>query len=94
MKLTTTDRNKLEYDAKLIVTTKGAANHVKLYQLDANQGPVVPVVNEFSDALPEELPGMPLDRDIDFVIELVSEIALIYKRPYRMVAKQLAEVKD
>jgi hypothetical protein len=61
---------------------------VKLNQLDANQGPMVLVVNEFSDALPEELPGMPPNRDIEFEIELVSKTALIYKRPYRMVAKQ------
>jgi hypothetical protein len=39
----------LEYVAEPIVTTKGAANHVKLNQLDASQGPEVPVVNEFSD---------------------------------------------
>jgi hypothetical protein len=49
IKLTTPDRNELEYVAEPIVTTKGAANHVKLNQLDASQGPEVPVVNEFSD---------------------------------------------
>jgi hypothetical protein len=49
IKLTTLDRNELEYVAKLVVTTKGAANHVKLNQLDASQGPEVPVVNAFSD---------------------------------------------
>jgi hypothetical protein len=42
---------------------------VELDQLDASQGPVVPVVNEFSDVLLEEMPDMPLDRDIKFVIE-------------------------
>jgi hypothetical protein len=30
---------------------------------------------------------MPPDRDIEFVIELVSGIASMCKRPYRMVAK-------
>jgi hypothetical protein len=30
---------------------------------------------------------MPLDRDIEFVIELVSATASMYKRPYRMAAK-------
>jgi hypothetical protein len=33
-------------------------------------------------------------RDIEFVIKLVSGITPIYKRPYRMFAKQLAELKD
>jgi hypothetical protein len=42
----------------------------------------------------EELPGMPPDRDIEFVIELIPRIAPIYKRPYRMSDKQLAELKE
>jgi hypothetical protein len=48
-KLTTLDRNELEYVAEPVVITKGVANHVKLNQLDASQGLEVPVVNEFSD---------------------------------------------
>ena len=43
---------------------------------------------------PEELPGMPPDRDIEFVIDLVPGTAPIYKRPYRMAANQLAELKE
>jgi hypothetical protein len=37
--------------------------------MDANQGPEVPVGNDFSDVLPMELSIMPPDRDIEFVIE-------------------------
>jgi hypothetical protein len=40
----------------------------------------------------EELPGMPPDREIEFVIELVSGTAPIFKRPYRMAINQLAEL--
>jgi hypothetical protein len=68
MKLTTSDRNKLEYDAKLLVTAKGVANRVKLNHLDVSQGPEVSVVNEFSDVFSMELSVMPPDRDIEFVI--------------------------
>jgi hypothetical protein len=42
------------------------------------------VVNEFLDVFPEELPGMPPDRDIEFVIELKPGTAPIHKTPYRM----------
>jgi hypothetical protein len=38
-------------------------------QMDAIQGSEMPMVNEFFDVFPEELPGMPPDRDIKFVIE-------------------------
>jgi hypothetical protein len=37
---------------------------------------------------------MPPDREIEFVIELVPGTAPIFKRPYRMVANQLAELKE
>jgi hypothetical protein len=69
IKLTTSNRNELEYIIKSIVIDKGAANRVKLNQLDVNQGLKVPVVNEFSNVLPEELSIMPPDHDIKFVIE-------------------------
>jgi hypothetical protein len=37
---------------------------------------------------------MPPDREIEFVIELVPGTAPIFKRPYRMAANQLAELKE
>jgi hypothetical protein len=59
----------LEYIAKSVVIAKRAANRVKLNQLDVIQGLKVPVVNEFSNVIPEELSVMPPDHDIEFVIE-------------------------
>jgi hypothetical protein len=61
VKLTTLDENEIEFVTEPVVTAKGVANCVKLNQLDASQGPMVPVVNEFPDVFPEELPGMPPD---------------------------------
>jgi hypothetical protein len=46
------------------------------------------VVHEFPDVFPEEFPGMPPDRDIKFVIDLVPGTSPIYKRPYRMATQQ------
>jgi hypothetical protein len=51
------------------------------------------VVNEFPDVFPENLPGMPPDRGIEFSIQLIPGIAPISKRPYRMDVKGLAELK-
>ncbi len=45
IKLTTLDGKEMEYVVELVVTAKGVANHVKLNQLDASQGPEVPVVS-------------------------------------------------
>jgi hypothetical protein len=94
IKLTTLDGKELEFIAKPVVTTKGVANHAKVNQLDPSQGSEVPVVNEFPDVFPEDLPGMLPDRDIEFVIELKPGTAPIYKTPFRMTTPKLAELKD
>jgi hypothetical protein len=94
IKLATPDRNELEYVIEAVVIAKGTANTVNLNQLDGNPGPKVPVVNEFLDVFPKEFSVMPPDWDIEFVIELVSGTAPMYKRPYSMAAKQLAELMD
>jgi hypothetical protein len=51
------------------------------------------VVDEFPNVFPDELPGMPLDRDIEFIIELLPRTAPIAKRPYRMGVDELEELK-
>jgi hypothetical protein len=94
VKLTTPEGKKMEFIIEPVVTTKGVAYHAKVNQLDASQGSEVPVVNEFPDVFPEELPGMPPDRDIEFVIELKHSTTPIYKTPYRMAAPELAEFKE
>jgi hypothetical protein len=53
----------------------------------------IPVVCEYSDVFPDDLPGMPPDRDIEFIIELQPGTAPISKRPYRMPLNELAELK-
>jgi hypothetical protein len=53
----------------------------------------IPVVCEYADVFPDELPGMPPDRDIDFAIELQPGTTPISKRPYRMAPAELAELK-
>ena len=42
------------------------------------------MVNEFVDVLPEDLPGLPLDREIEFSIDLQPGITPISQAPYRM----------
>jgi hypothetical protein len=75
------------------VSAKGVANREKVNQLDASQGSELLVVNEYLDVFPEEMPGMPPDRDIKFVIELKPGTAPIYKTPFRMTTPELAELK-
>jgi hypothetical protein len=52
----------------------------------------IKVVNKYPDVFPDDLPGMPPDRDIEFNIELLPGTTPISKRPYRMDVKDQAEV--
>jgi hypothetical protein len=54
----------------------------------------ISVVCEYSDVFPQELPGMPTDRDIEFVIELVPGTGPIAQKPYRMNPAKLDEMKS
>jgi hypothetical protein len=53
----------------------------------------IPVVCEFPDVFPDELPGLPPDRDVEFAIELIPRTPSISRRPYRMPPNELAELK-
>ena len=50
-------------------------------------------MDEFLDVFPDDLPGMPPDRDIEFIIELLPRTAPIAKCSYRMGVNELEEVK-
>jgi hypothetical protein len=54
----------------------------------------IPVVCEYLDIFPDDLPGMPPDRNIKFIIELQPGTTPISKRPYRMPPNELAELKS
>ena len=53
----------------------------------------IPVVREFLDMCPKDLPGLPPQRDVEFVIELKLGTAPISRRAYRMPPKELEELK-
>jgi hypothetical protein len=53
----------------------------------------ITVVCEFPDVFPEDLPGLPPKRDVEFVIELKPGMAPISRRSYRMPPNELAELK-
>jgi hypothetical protein len=77
-----------------LVTDKAASNKIVLNHLNTVSTLDIRTISEDIDVFPEELSGMPPDREIEFVIELVPGTAPIFKRPYRMAANQLAELKE
>ena len=84
-----------EDDSQVVFAPLVGDSH--LYALEAGtllELDKVPVVCEYPDVFPEELPGMPPDREVEFVIELAPGTAPISKRPYRMPPNELVELKE
>ena len=54
----------------------------------------VSMVCEFPDVFPEELPGLPPDREIEFCIDVVPDTDLISMPPYKMVPTELKELNE
>nr|GFC38522.1 putative reverse transcriptase domain-containing protein [Tanacetum cinerariifolium] len=53
-----------------------------------------PIVSDFPYVFPDELPGIPPVREVDFNIELILGAEPISKAPYRMAPVELKELKD
>jgi hypothetical protein len=52
----------------------------------------IPMIKEYPNIFPEELPGLPPNRDIKFAIDLAPGTTPIAKKPYRMAATELAKL--
>jgi hypothetical protein len=94
IKLTILDGKEMEFVVEPKATAKGVVNRAKVNQLDASQGPVVSVVNEFPVVFLDELLGMQPAQDIEFVIELMPSTAPIYRTPYGMATPKLTKLKE
>ena len=53
----------------------------------------IPIVKEFSDVFPDDLPGLPPNKEIDFKIALAPRTEQISRAPYRMAPAELKELK-
>ena len=54
----------------------------------------MPVVREFLDVFLKDLSGLPLNKELEFEIELLSGSAPIFIPPYRMAPAELKKIKD
>jgi hypothetical protein len=78
----------VEFVAAISTNQISVLNQVEGTSLDE-----IRIVRDYPDVFPEELPGMPPNRDIEFIIELLPGTPLISKRPYRMPMNELVELK-
>jgi hypothetical protein len=52
-----------------------------------------PILREYKDVFPKEVPGLPPRRDIEFSIELVPRGVSVSRTPYIMSTPELVELK-
>jgi hypothetical protein len=70
-------------------STTSALHHIAAQNLED-----IPVAYEFPDVFPEDLPGLPPDRDVKFTIELQPGMTSISRQPYKTTSKELAKLKE
>ncbi|GKG33402.1 hypothetical protein Tco_0433561, partial [Tanacetum coccineum] len=54
----------------------------------------VPIVRDFPDVFPEDLPGLPLTRQVEFQIDLIPGAALVARAPYRLAPSKMKELSE
>jgi hypothetical protein len=84
VRLTTEHGTTVEFSAVMTTDQTSILNQVHGNSLEGIQ-----VVQEYPDVFLEELPGMPPDRDIEFIIDLLPGTPPISMRPYKMPVNEL-----
>ncbi|XP_077242535.1 uncharacterized protein LOC143883058 [Tasmannia lanceolata] len=54
----------------------------------------IPIVREFTDVFPEDLPGLPPNREVEFTVDVAPGTAPISKAPYCMAPLEMTELKS
>jgi hypothetical protein len=88
VRLTKKDGTSVEFVAMVQSDPDSKLNQTRTIALED-----IRVVQDFPDIFPKELPGMPPDRNIEFLIELLPGTPPISKSPYRMPVNELVELK-
>ncbi|XP_022856836.1 uncharacterized protein LOC111377914 [Olea europaea var. sylvestris] len=82
--------------AQRLLDSECAGYLVSVNAIEAQHNPNlsdVPVAQEFPEVFPDNLPGVPPDREIEFVIDLIPGTSPNSKAPYRMAPTELKELK-
>jgi hypothetical protein len=82
-----------DHEPTILYLPQREYNNSCAYAIEGIKLKDIPIVCEYPDVFPDDLPRMPLDRDIEFIIELQPGTAPLSKRPYSMPPNELAELK-
>ncbi|GJU02922.1 putative reverse transcriptase domain-containing protein [Tanacetum coccineum] len=71
------------------VTTKETEDKSKKKRLED-----VPIVRDFPDVFPEDFPGLPPTRQVEFQIDLILGAAPVARAPYRLAPSEMKELSE
>ncbi|GKD47396.1 putative reverse transcriptase domain-containing protein [Tanacetum coccineum] len=71
------------------VTAKKAEDKLEEKRLED-----VPIVRDFPEVFPEDLPGIPPTRQVEFQIDLIPGVAPVARAPYRLAPSEMKELSD
>ncbi|GJY28601.1 putative reverse transcriptase domain-containing protein [Tanacetum coccineum] len=54
----------------------------------------IPIVQDFPKVFPEDLPGLPPTRQVEFQIDLIHSAAPVARTPYRLAPSEMKELSD
>ncbi|XP_073139021.1 uncharacterized protein [Henckelia pumila] len=82
---------------KVCRALESGAEGYLIYAVDTSAGSVIiesiPVLNEFLDVFPDEIPGFPLVREVEFGIDLMPGTSPISRAPYQLALLEMRELK-
>ncbi|XP_049351862.1 uncharacterized protein LOC125816315 [Solanum verrucosum] len=84
------------FKAKKMMSKGYICHTVRVRNIDADPPTLqsVPVVNEFTEVFPEDLPGLPPEREVEFGIDIIPDTQPISIPPYRMAPAKLRELNE
>ena len=72
---------------------RSASQSSAVWRWERERTPVILVVREFEDVFPDEVPGLPPSREVEFSIDLVPGTSPVSMTPYRMAPAELVVLK-
>ncbi|GJR45314.1 putative reverse transcriptase domain-containing protein [Tanacetum coccineum] len=85
------------YDKKVVhIPIDGETLIIRVMEKKSNKKRLenIPVVREFPEVFPEDLPGLPLVRQVEFQINLMPGAAPVARTPYRLAPSEMQELSN
>nr|GEW48454.1 hypothetical protein [Tanacetum cinerariifolium] len=93
---------KILYDEKVVhipidsetLIIRGDRTQVMEKKSDEKRLDDIPIVREFPEVFPEDLPGLPPVRQVEFQIDLIPRVKPVAQAPYRLAPLEMQELSD